>query len=175
LLEAAAKALKVHPLELRIIGDGQLRPALEAQSRALGISDRVTFTGFLQQEECAQQLADSDALVLPSLYECGGAVVLEAMAMGLPVVATRWGGPADYLDDETGILVEPRGEAPFVEALAAALVRLAESWELRRQLGQAGRERVKERFDWERKIDRIIEIYRQAQARSHSASAPRAL
>ncbi len=176
LLAAAAKALARAQLELIIIGDGALRAGLEAQSRALGIEGRVTFTGFLTQEECAEQLADADALVLPSLYECGGAVVLEAMAMGLPVIATRWGGPADYLDDETGILVEPRGEEPFVEELAAALVRLADNWELRHRLGSAARMRVQEHFDWERKIDHILDIYRDAQERAgRSRQGPRAL
>ncbi len=83
-----------------------------------------------------------DALVLPSLYECGGAVVLEAMAMGLPVVATKWGGPADYLDESTGILIEPTGRESFINELAEAMIRLAQSPELRAQLGQAARTRA---------------------------------
>ena len=98
-------------------------------------------------------------LVLPSLYECGGAVVLEAMAVGLPVIASNWGGPADYLDADCGILVSPKSRAQFVDDLGAAMLKLAGDAELRMKMGRAGRRRVEECFDWERKVDRILEIY----------------
>jgi glycosyltransferase involved in cell wall biosynthesis len=159
LLEALAHASKQCELELQVIGEGPMRPALEAQARALAIDSRVTFHGKVPQIRCPDMLADSDGLVLPSLYECGGAVVLEAMAMGLPVIATNWGGPADYVDSTTGILVEPAGREPFVRGLSNAMVRLARSPDLRRQLGDAGRRKVAEQFDWDKKIDRILEIY----------------
>ena len=73
--------------------------------------DRVIFHGFLPQKQCAELLAGFDALVLPSLHECGGAVVLEAMAMGLPVIATKWGGPVGTIcHKNSGILIEPAGQ-----------------------------------------------------------------
>ena len=97
--------------------------------------------------------------MLPSLYECGGAVVLEAMAAGLPVVATAWGGPADYLDDSCGILINPSSPDAFVADLAGAMVKLAKDPALRLCLGRAGRARVERLFDWERKVDRMLEIY----------------
>ena len=75
----------------------------EEQTRRLGLDDRVHFAGTQPQTECAARLRALDALVLPSLYECGGAVVLEAMASGLPVIATAWGGPLDYLDESCGV------------------------------------------------------------------------
>jgi glycosyltransferase involved in cell wall biosynthesis len=100
---------------------------------------------------------------MPSLLDCGGAVVLEAMAMGLPVIATRWGGPADYVDETTGILVAPIAPSALVEGFANAIVKLARSPELRAQMGVAARSRVLERYDWERKIDRILSIYREVQ------------
>jgi glycosyltransferase involved in cell wall biosynthesis len=164
LLEACA-LLRGHAFSLDVLGDGPLRAALEAQTKALELSERVTFHGMLPQQRCSELLADSDALVLPSLRECGGAVVLEAMACGLPVVATNWGGPADYLDTQTGILVEPRGHTEFVAGFAQAMRRLIEAPELRAQLGAAGRARVEREFDWERKIDRILEIYASVAAR----------
>ena len=114
------------------------------------LSDRVIFHGFLPQKQCAELLAGFDVLVLPSLHECGGAVVLEAMAMGLPVIATKWGGPADYLDKNSGILIEPAGRERFIEDTAEAMVKLARSPELRRKLGNAGRARVVKEFDWEK-------------------------
>ena len=162
LLNATARAVRRHDLELHIIGDGAIRTQLECLAAELGLGDRVVFHGFISQDQCANFLAGFDALVLPSLYECGGAVVLEAMAMGLPVIATRWGGPADYLDGSTGILIEPTGRESLINEMAFAMIRLAESPELRAELGQAARTRVVAKFDWERKIDVILEVYARA-------------
>lgn len=161
LLTAVAEARLGCDLMLHVVGDGEERARLEARRDQLGLGGHVVFHGFVPQSECALLLAAADALVLPSLYECGGAVVLEAMAMGLPVIATRWGGPADYLDDTCGILVDPENPVQLVSALAAAMQRLARDPALGRRLGQAGRQRVTAEFDWERKIDRIIDIYRE--------------
>jgi glycosyltransferase involved in cell wall biosynthesis len=155
-------AVRRHDLELHIVGDGAMRTRLESLTAELGLENRVVFHGFVSQDQCAHLLEGFDALVLPSLYECGGAVVLEAMAMGLPVVATKWGGPADYLDESTGILIEPAGRESFISELAEAMIRLAQSPELRAQLGQAARTRAATEFDWERKIDVILEVYARA-------------
>lgn len=162
LLEAMAKVVAQVPATLDIFGDGAMRPALQAQAAALGIAQTVTFHGWVAQALCAQQLRTADALVLPSLYECGGAVVLEAMAVGLPVIATNWGGPADYLDETCGILVTPKSRGQFIDDLAAAMIKLAQSPELRSEMGAAGRKKVEAQFDWERKVDAILEIYHQA-------------
>ncbi len=153
---------------MEIVGEGPIRSALEAQASDLGLSDSVRFVGWVAQHECAERLRAADALVLPSLYECGGAVVLEAMACGRPVIATNWGGPADYLDESCGILVEPSSRASFIDGLAEAMIRIASSPELRRAMGNAGRARVVQLFDWERKVDQILEIY----ARAVSDSTP---
>jgi glycosyltransferase involved in cell wall biosynthesis len=126
----------------------------------LGIQDRVHFVGWLPQQECVTRLRDSVALVLPSLYECGGAVVLEAMAMGKPVIATHWGGPADYLDASCGILVEPESYPGLVAGFAEAMQKMIDSPRLAKSMGAAGRERAVRNFDWQRKIDRILGIYR---------------
>jgi glycosyltransferase involved in cell wall biosynthesis len=172
LLRALADASARVDMELDVVGDGVDRPKLEAMADRLGLRGRVAFRGFTPQAECAAILADADALVLPSLYDCGGAVVLEAMAMGLPVIATRWGGPADYLDETCGILIDPVNPDHFVAAIGAAMEKLARSPELARQLGAEGRRRIEAQFDWERKIDRIIEIYREAQREPLPAAAP---
>lgn len=159
LLDAIA-ALPAEPrVTLDILGDGVERRALEAQAARLGLQDRVRFLGFVPQDQAAQHMEEVDALVLPSLYECGGAVVLEAMAKGLPVIATRWGGPADYLDDHCGILVDPTNRQALVDGLRDAIARLSASPDLRRQLGEAGRRKVEQLYDWERKVDRILELY----------------
>lgn len=155
--------------KLTIIGDGSERNNLEAQAQNLGLgltqtdlepsNNKVYFTGWMSQVKCAEKLKSANVLVLPSLYECGGAVVLEAMAMALPVIATNWGGPADYLDETCGIVVEPTSREAFINNLAQAMIRLAQSPEERKRMGEAGRLKVINYYDWERKIDRILEIY----------------
>jgi len=161
LLEAFATVAAQTDAVLEIIGDGEMRGELEAQTARLGIDSRVVFSGWLSQEECARKLQQAHVLVLPSLREPGGAVVMEAMAVGLPVIATNWGGPADYLDSTSGILVEPASKEGFINGLTDAMLKLAKSPKLRQSMGTAGRERVRQNFDWERKVDRILEIYQE--------------
>ena len=143
-------------VKLDIVGDGDKRPELEALTKNLNLSDRVVFHGWIPQKECPGILADSDVLVLPSVRECGGAVVLEAMAMELPVIAVNWGGPADYVTEETGILIEPNNTDDFTNQLTNAIERLANNHDLRVKMGKAGKKRVLDQFDWNRKIDFII-------------------
>lgn len=161
LLEAFGPVAAQTGALLEIVGDGVMRQELEALTARLGLVSSVMFTGWLSQEQCAVKLQQADGLVLPSLLECGGAVVLEAMAMGLPVIATNWGGPRDYVDSGCGILIEPASREALVNGLTEAMLKLAQSPELRQRMGRAGQERVLKHFDWERKLDRIIEIYQQ--------------
>ena len=146
-------------VSLEIIGDGPMREAWQDLSHQLGLGANVQFTEWLSQKECALRLQQADVFVLPSLFECGGAVVLEAMAMGLPVIATAWGGPADYLDQSCGILVKPNSRESLIAGFASAMTLLAQSPALRERLGQAGLSRARAEFDWERKIDRITDLY----------------
>ena len=169
LLHAFRLAASRARIALVIIGDGAERPALEQLARELGIAvanaggaGGVRFAGWMPQADCARELQAADALVLPSLLECGGAVVLEAMAMGKPVIATAWGGPLDYLDERCGVLVAPAGREALVQGLADAMVRLAESPTLRREMGRHGREKVRRDHDWEVKVDRMLAVYREA-------------
>lgn len=159
LLEAFQKIINQNNIFLEIIGDGAIRLKLEAQAVELGLTPRIKFSGWLSQQQCALKLEQSDCFVLPSLLECGGAVVLEAMAMGLPVIATNWGGPADYLDSSCGVLIEPTSREEFINNFAEAMLNLADSPELRLKMGLAGQERVKKYFDWDRKVDQILQIY----------------
>jgi glycosyltransferase involved in cell wall biosynthesis len=159
LLEAFRQAGLGARATLDVFGHGPYRPALEERARSLGLTGVVTFHGWTAQPEVARRLRVADVFVLPTLYDCGGAVVLEAMAAGLPVIATRWGGPVDYVDPTCGVLVEPTSREAFVAGLGRAMAELADAPALRRQMGRAGRERVAREFDWERKVDRMLEIY----------------
>jgi glycosyltransferase involved in cell wall biosynthesis len=167
LLRAFKVAAATSPMSLALLGDGPEKASLVALATSLGIlatheneAGKVFFAGWRTQRDCAATLRESDSLVLPSLRECGGAVVLEAMACGLPVIATAWGGPLDYLDSSTGMLVPPDSRDGFVEHLARCMHDLSASPELRRQLGAAARRRIEDEFDWERKVDVILALYR---------------
>jgi glycosyltransferase involved in cell wall biosynthesis len=155
-------------LALNIVGDGPQHARLVDMAReagalagAEGEPGGVFFSGWRTQGECAEILRRSDVFVLPSLMECGGAVVLEAMAVGLPVIATDWGGPADYLDAECGILVRPDDAEQFKRDLGAAMIGLATNPALRARMGASGREKVAAHFDWERKAEQMLSIYQQ--------------
>mgnify|MGYP001039492413 CR=1 FL=1 len=170
LLEAFHHVTSQCDARLEIVGDGPEGPRLRAYAHALRLTQEqhVQFSGFLPQTECARRLQQSDVLVLPSLLECGGAVVLEAMAMARPVIATNWGGPADYLDDTCGILIEPTSHNDMVRQLGAAMLRLNADPELCRTMGEAGRRRVLREFDWDVKVRRMLDIYREVVARAHT-------
>jgi glycosyltransferase involved in cell wall biosynthesis len=162
-LDIALEALCHLPkAQLEVIGDGPMRSLWEQLAVKLGVSSRVVFSGWMAQKACASRLQSAVALVLPSIYECGGAVVLEAMAAGVPVIATKWGGPTDYLDSTCGFLVEPHSREALVEGFAQAMRQIAEVPELGRSLGRNGSERVRNNFDWEKKIDSMLDIYRLA-------------
>jgi len=163
--EAMARIRSRFPISLEVVGDGPMREQWQASAQELGLGSAVEFTGWLSQQACANRMQQSDVLVLPSLFECGGSVVIEAMAMGLPVIATRWGGPTDYLDDSCGVLVTPSSREALVAGFAEAMARLAMSAELREQMGQSGKARAKANFDWNRKVDQILEVYQAAMTR----------
>jgi glycosyltransferase involved in cell wall biosynthesis len=173
MLIAFAQAAQHVPMSLAIVGDGVERQPLERLATELGLvgaarqGGKVHFFGWLSQESCAAVLRESDALVLPSLMECGGAVVLEAMAMAMPAIATNWGGPADYLDSTCGILVDPTSKEGFVDGLRDALETLAMQPDLRVVMGRVGRQNVIDHFDWEVKVDRIVVAYQQVGRAGH--------
>jgi glycosyltransferase involved in cell wall biosynthesis len=110
---------------LRIGGEGPERPRLEAMARELGIAEHVSFLGKVERHSVPAVVAAADAYVLASHYETFGIALIEALAMGLPAVATRCGGPETILSERQGILV-PTGD---VDALAAGMLRLLEHQE----------------------------------------------
>lgn len=163
-IDAARQA----PMTLTVLGDGPLGEALRAQAEAAGVRatapgqvGKVWFAGWLPQAECAARLREADALLLPSLRECGGAVVLEAMACGLPTVVAAWGGPLDYVTPECGVLVAPDDAATLHSGFVAAMVKLAQEPAWRVELGRAGHQRVQTHFNWDRKIEVMRAHYRQ--------------
>ncbi len=140
--------------QLILVGDGPDRAALEARARELGIASRTNFLGF--RADVNELLGAADVFALSSLTEGMSIAALEAMAAGLPVVATRVGGTPDVVEDGvTGILVPARDPG----ALAAALGPLLDDPARREALGGAGRERVRARFSLEATARRYLEAY----------------
>lgn len=162
-LDLVLRALASVPnARLDVIGDGPMLGKWTQLASELNLARRVTFLGWLPQSECARRLTAATALLLPSIYECGGAVVLEAMGVGIPVVAVAWGGPEDYLDASCGMLIQPTSVNSVVDGFATAMRRLAEEPELRLALGTAARKKIEANYGWEDKVDRMLEIYHRA-------------
>lgn len=124
LLPAFAEALKIHPdLKLKIGGTGLIASQLHNLAAELGLENSVEFLGGLQNDQVLDLMFRSDAFVLASRNETFGVVFIEALSQGLPVAATRCGGPQTIINENNGILV-PVGD---VQALAGALVSLYEN------------------------------------------------
>jgi glycosyltransferase involved in cell wall biosynthesis len=165
LIEAVARASKQVRCSLKIVGDlrgGGERLRLAQKVSDLQIESSVEFLGWQTQERCAELLSKADVMVLPSVFDPGGAVVLEAMAAGKAVIAAKWGGPADIIEDDWGILVEPRDPSTLIAGLEQAIVSLANDRERCARMGRAGRAKVLAEYTWPMKIERFVEIYREA-------------
>ena len=147
--------------KLKILGDGPLRNELEAYSKEQA-PDKVEFLGMVKHAEVNQYYDAADIFILPSIRECGGAVVLEAMARGLPVIATNWGGPKDYITEETGFLVDPKSRQYMVEEFSRIIDELSEHPDRRYQIGLAAINRINDNFLWDKKIQTILKIYKNA-------------
>jgi len=147
---------EVHDAHLIVFGEGELRAPLEKQIKHLGLTKRILLPGF--REDVLSLVKTADLFVMSSTTEGLGSAVLDAMAMGHAVVGTRAGGiPEAVIPDETGLLVEP-GDP---RALSQALVTLLKDPALRKQFGEAGRERVVEYFGVDRLVEGTLEVYRQ--------------
>lgn len=141
-------------LRLVLVGDGPLRSGLEALAASLGISDAVEFVG--AQMEIRPYLWDADLFVLPSLNEALPLSVLEAMAAGLPIVASSVGAIPDIVRAPLCGLVVTPGD---IAGLSAAIVGILQDPSEARRKGEAGANEVRQRYGLERCVDRIEEIY----------------
>ena len=137
-----------------VVGDGPERGRLEAETRARGLERAIHFLG--HRDDARTFLPGLDVYVNSSVSEGISLTILEAMAAGVPVVATRVGGTPEIVDDEVGRLVPSRDAA----ALADAMAGLAGQPAVRQSLGRAARARVVERFTIEAMVDRYLQLYR---------------
>jgi glycosyltransferase involved in cell wall biosynthesis len=153
----AMKELPTH-IHATVVGDGDLRAGFEAQATQFGISDRVHFVGKISQEELVRAYQSADLFVFPSTSqaEAFGLAAVEAQACGLPVVASDLPGVRTVVaNGETGFLV-PISDA---SALARRVLYLAEHDDVRHAMGERARQRVLEKFTWDRHMDGLINVY----------------
>lgn len=166
-------ALNQLPPELKaaltIVGDGPERPRLEDQVRRLGLADRVRFAGWTPHAEIADHYRRADVFCFPSIREFGGAVVLEAMAAGLPCIVTDYGGIAEYVTDGAGFRVALLSREHLCRQMALHIEELARAPELRSRMSARAVERARD-FEWNRKARQIVAIYANLVERKHAAA-----
>ncbi|MCI4321166.1 MAG: glycosyltransferase family 4 protein [Thermoplasmata archaeon] len=139
--------------------DGGMRAAIERKVAQLGLGERVRIPGYVEDERrLASAFCEARLFVLPSEYEAFGLVLLEALAQGTPVVASRVGGIPEFLEDgKAGRLVPPNDPT----ALAAAIGQLWDDEETRLRFGRYGRDVVVPRYSWDRVADELERIFRE--------------
>ena len=154
-IEVAARVAAIMPdARFVLVGDGALRPAVEAAVRRLGLENRVSLPGW--RRDIPEVLQALDILVMTSLWEGLPRVFLEAMATGRPIVATNVDGARDAIEEgETGYLVPIRA----YDRLADRVIQLLRNPEDARRMGARGRERVFPRFDIDVMVKRLDELY----------------
>lgn len=145
----------VKDFQLLIIGDGSERKNLENLAKSLNLGSNVRFLGSIPNNNIPKYLADADCFCLPSLKEGFGIVILEAMAAGLPVVATKIGGILDLIEDnKTGLLVEPKNS----EEISQAVFKIYSQPDFAQKLVQNAKINL-ERYNWQNIVQRVYEIY----------------
>src|SRR5215216_195041 len=154
-LVEAAGLLEDPSVRVLLVGDGPEQSKLEREAKRIGVADRLHFVGFLAHERLPAVLAHADLLVLPSLYEELGTVLLQAIQAGLPVVASKTGGIPDVIEDGVNGMLVPPGEP---EALARAIDLLLADRDLARRLSEGAQQRAKD-YDWEVLAERILRVY----------------
>ena len=158
LIEAMGIVTEKHPdYRLILVGEGRDRNNFEKMVTRLGLEETIVFVGTQSQQMVSELLRESRLLVLPSIEEGQGVVLVEAMASGTPCVGSRVGGIPDVITPDVGQLVEPRD----VQGLAAAINRYIEDDVLWINASQKARERVEREYDWFTLSEKMITVYHQ--------------
>jgi glycosyltransferase involved in cell wall biosynthesis len=147
---------------LEIVGSGPEEIPLRKFVAARGMQSNVCFMPWLPRLELIRKMEQCDIFLFPSLRDGGGAVVVEAMSAGKPVIGLDSGGPGFHIRPEWGLKILPRNPGQVVRDLAGALEKLCLDEGLRSRLGRAARERAREFYVWDRLGQRLFDIYEAA-------------
>jgi glycosyltransferase involved in cell wall biosynthesis len=160
LLEAISR-LQDLELQATIVGDGPLRAELESEVQSRQLGNVVRFTGAKPLHEIAEYIRAAHVFCLPCVRESGGAVLLESLASGVPILGVDYGGPAEIVEEGTGRKLSAAGREQLIEDLVDTfrdIVRNPEAW---KQRGVKGRLQAEQRYGWDARIDAGLKIYRQ--------------
>jgi len=161
-LRAAAPLLKTGRARFTIVGDGPERTRLEQLTNSLGIAKFVSFYGMLRHNEAMKHLCAADVLVFPSIRDFGGAVVFEALAMGVVPVVVDFGGPGDIVHPQVGFKVPLTNEDDVVLQLKRVLADLERDRDLLERMRQQGMRYARKYLSWDAKAQIVTQILRWA-------------
>lgn len=151
----AVRALKYipqkHGISFTIVGSGYQREDIEVEAQKNGWGDYVKVIAEMPRQDVLELVEQSDIFLFPSLREGGSWSLMEAMAIGLPVICLDWAGMAITVDDTCAIRLPVTNPKQMPKDMANAIIKLIENPELREQMGEAGRKRIKDVFNWEAK------------------------
>ena len=157
-LRAAVSLLQMGRAQFTVVGDGPERRGLEEMALSLGIDKVVSFCGTLRHSEIIQRLGAADVLVFPSIHEFGGAVVFEALAMGVVPVVVDFGGPGDIVDQEVGFKVALTNENDVVHQIENVLLKLSRNPDLLRRLSKQGTRYAQDHLSWDGKARTVSQV-----------------
>jgi glycosyltransferase involved in cell wall biosynthesis len=159
LIEACAALIRQGLVKLELVGDGPERSALEMQVKRLDLQTGVTFHGWKEHEEIQKLLASTDLLAFPSVREFGGAVALEAMAVGVPAMVIDYGGPSELVTEETGWKIPLGSRSQIVDRFSRTLASISANPGVIDEKGAKAVARVRATFTWDAKAHNVLDIY----------------
>ena len=160
LLEAAAPLVREGTVRIDLVGDGPELGALKGIAAREQMESGVEFAGWVAQEKLAERLARAHVFAFPSVREFGGAVVLEAMALGLVPIVLDYGGPGELVTPRTGFALAMGTREQIIGRFREALTRLSEDPSGLPAMAAAGRVHVERKFTWDAKALQVAEVYR---------------
>ncbi|MBN1694065.1 glycosyltransferase family 4 protein [candidate division WOR-3 bacterium] len=162
-VRAFAKFNADHPDSiLEIIGEGPEKGRIDREIEKSGIKKSVNLISWLPREELIKKMRKADVFIFPSLRDGGGAVVVEAMASGVPVICLDLAGPGFHIQDKWGMKIEAKNPEYVVEEMGKALEKLYLDDDLRRQMGINAQKRAEEYYLWDHLGERLQKIYEEA-------------
>lgn len=159
IIHAYVNTPSLHTHRLVVAGDGPMRADLEAVVNRAGLSEQVTFTGNVTQNEVGRLMQQAHVFAFPSIRELGAGVLVEAMATGLACVVVNYGAPGALVDNHRGVVLPLGNKEAIIAGLGTSLARLVSDPSKVLQLGREASRHVFQFYTWEAKAQKTIEVY----------------
>lgn len=160
IIEAIAPLAREGSVQLDLFGDGPLKESLAALITQLRLQEHVRLHGWTAHEKLAAHLATSDLFAFPSIREFGGAVVVEAMAMGVVPIVVNYGGPAELVSNDSGFCIPLTARDGLISSLHNVVADVVAHPGKLAAMREAGMQRVRQWFTWESKANQLLQVYR---------------